>query len=1128
MKENTTTLLKYLLLLPMILIVTACLSTSQIVKQHYDDSLHRHSDAYRSIELSYAAKPECIPVNLDKSNSSVKTSISFKPVIDSGGHNLQVNKMLFSPDGRLLYTISLDTTIQIWDVSCGKRIAVWHGHQLSSDKIVNSIPNSGLFGRLYSAAISNDGKYIAVGGITPSNNKLAHSRAVVRLHNASSGELIKVFDGHKTAVTDIQFSDDGLYLYSIGFDGITKWDIKSGQKIRHYPGAGLYENSIILSYGDSVIITAGEKGDLRFIDTENGSSLYKRKLDTYIRAIAITSDDRYLLAAVGEKVELLDGRTGSRIKTLAQTGCKISSISISPDNSKFLTTCSNIAGPERVYGIPSGELLNTFTGHKTGVTASAFHKSNSPGSELVATADTSQNIILWNPSTSEIIHALETQAVKISNVAFSPDGKAIGFSDSTSLIDNLVRGNFNFDNTIISNVKDSIYPINDYGFIDSEISVFSKNGIDLKKTTPAKENWIRGTNKLHDGYVGIASDDLKSIKVYRNKKLVHTIKQDKNVFTSLAVNNAKTRLFAGTQRGKIIVYDTSNWQHIYSLVGHVENVLDLAVSPDDQWLASAGGNTIKLWSIANTKFYDETNLNFEYTWSLLSYYKKKPELHSITNEQIFEVLKHNASRKPKKLEGFNPVLTIVPFRNGEWIATTASGYYDASKNADNNIGWLVDYGYKDNAEFYSANQFRRFLYRPDLVAETLKLHSESKAKVQSSETDLDVKFLIEKSPPDIHIANVEFLPDEKMKVRIKIGKNSTNPPERITIFVNGAQQLRPAQRKLSMVYPGDELEYILDSYTHLNQIKVSIENRWSENSIESYYNNSKKTTIPSSRPNLHITAIGINKYPNLPPDQQLNSPNLDAANIASTFKKLEGVMYDSVSANVLTNDSNEHITDKDIEKLLTKQAEYSTPKDTNIIFLAGHGISDSRKNYHFITANTRFNVSPSGDFEVKKSTSFSWEKIHKALDQMPGRRIIIVDTCQAGEVISTQGSSIRKLVKDTHDVNAIIYSGTSRQQLGNESNTGGVFTRTILDGIDGKAEYSGNSLRLDSLIKYVNKNVISSNREIAMRGLKRANNEVNQSQRLSMPASADNTQTPVSVIPDNLKNFIIYTKESGN
>ncbi len=51
----------------------------------------------------------------------VADDVAEKPilVLDSGGHTNLVSKVLFTPDGKQLISVSIDKTIRIWDVASG-------------------------------------------------------------------------------------------------------------------------------------------------------------------------------------------------------------------------------------------------------------------------------------------------------------------------------------------------------------------------------------------------------------------------------------------------------------------------------------------------------------------------------------------------------------------------------------------------------------------------------------------------------------------------------------------------------------------------------------------------------------------------------------------------------------------------------------------------------------------------------------------------------------------------------------------------------------------------------------------------------------------------------------------------
>jgi len=529
-------------------------------------------------------------------------------------------------------------------------------------------------------------------------------------------------------------------------------------------------------------------------------------------------------------------------------------------------------------------------------------------------------------------------------------------------------------------------------------------------------------------------------------------------------------VISGAEYGILRAYSTKTGEVIQKFLGHTDVIWGVATSADGNLLVSGSADqTVRLWDIKTGK-----NL-----------------------------------------------ITIFHGEDDEWVAWTPEGFYDASPNGDKYVGWHVNRGADKAADYYHANQFRRYLYRPDIIASTIKYRSSAKAIQLAGMQDITVADLVERAPADIQITSIKASTRGKAKVSIKIGENNTNAPERITLFVNGAQQLAESSRQLKNVQPGDELTYTINTLDKENQVKVLVENKWAENSAVAHYTNARWKAKQAQKGTLYITAVRINDYPKLSASQQLSSPGLDAQRIASKFKKLKAKLYDKVVVKLLTNKNQQQITSEQISKALQQQAAKTTAKDTSLIFLAGHGVTDKLGNYHFVTADSEISSVTGQDISLKQGSSFDWNKLHSALDKMLGRRMVIVDTCQAGEVLADSKTDIKKLVKEIHDVNAIIYSGTSRQQSGMETEQGGIFTNTLIEGINGKAHYDKKQLKFASLKNYVNQAVPLANLAIVQRGLKRVKEE---KQQQTQNAMQELTQNPIAVIPEGMKGLVIYHK----
>ena len=72
-------------------------------------------------------------------------------------------------------------------------------------------------------------------------------------------------------------------------------------------------------------------------------------------------------------------------------------------------------------------------------------------------------------------------------------------------------------------------------------------------------------------------------------------------------------------------------------------------------------------------------------------------------------------------------------RRRKWVAWTPTGYYMASAGGEDLIGWHVNRGWTQEADFFPASQFRAEYNRPDIVQLVLKTRDEAEAIRQANE-----------------------------------------------------------------------------------------------------------------------------------------------------------------------------------------------------------------------------------------------------------------------------------------------------------------------------------------------------------------------------------------------------------
>ncbi len=186
----------------------------------------------------------------------VRDAFDGRELLTLNGHSDPIKALAFSPDGKWLASGSYDPSIKIWDTSSGKEIQsiYWDYSQvtdlafspdgkriatvadsrtvvwdIASGKAVLTVKRPQ---RIYSVAISPDGKWLAAGD---------HD-GTVQLWDALTGRKSRTLKGHNpgAAVRGLSFSRDGKQLADCSVDGTVKlWDVENGQEIRTFKGDGM-------------------------------------------------------------------------------------------------------------------------------------------------------------------------------------------------------------------------------------------------------------------------------------------------------------------------------------------------------------------------------------------------------------------------------------------------------------------------------------------------------------------------------------------------------------------------------------------------------------------------------------------------------------------------------------------------------------------------------------------------------------------------------------------------------------------------------------------------------------------------------------------------------------------------
>ena len=152
------------------------------------------------------------------------------------------------------------------------------------------------------------------------------------------------------------------------------------------------------------------------------------------------------------------------------------------------------------------------------------------------------------------------------------------------------------------------------------------------------------------------------------------------------------------------------------------------------------------------------------------------------------------------------------------------------------------------------------------------------------------------------------------------------------------------------------------------------------------------------------------------------------------------------------------LTDKAAEKPAIERAFANLKKqvrgeDTTFVFLAGHGVNDLKQGYFFMPKEA--------DIKRLNDTGVSFRAIRQTLAELPGRNLLFVDTCHAGNVIGSvaaglsmnNSSAINELASPENNI--IVFASSSGDQAAIEKDDwgNGAFTKALLEGMQGRADF---------------------------------------------------------------------------
>jgi Caspase domain/WD domain, G-beta repeat/WD40-like Beta Propeller Repeat len=387
---------------------------------------------------------------------------------------------------------------------------------------------------------------------------------------------------------------------------------------------------------------------------------------------------------------------------------------------------------------------------------------------------------------------------------------------------------------------------------------------------------------------------------------------------------------------------------------------------------------------------------------------------------------HDQTERLWNLKTRELIVTLFRGSDGEWVMWTPQGYYTGSPGADKAIGWQINMGPENAADYVRADQLREHLNRPDIIDKAIILASAEQAMREAPGTNFKLADLLARPVPKFSIVSPGVgatLSGGRVQIKIAV-EAVPDPVKSIRLQVNG--------RSVESVTPDigaggltGEQSFDVPLTKGRNEVRITLANATGEKAEALVLNHDGDGDL-DKRGTLYILAIGVDRYPamgntcgNGSQSCDLRFAGADARAWADAAERRLAGSHIKVVKQVLVNGA----VDKDaptaanITDAIDGLRDAAQDTDTVLLFIAGHGVNDGA-DYRFLATNAERTTSGA----LRGSTVVPWQTLQGSMEATKGRRVLFLDTCHSGNAYSA------KLGNSAYHANIITYASARFDQ----------------------------------------------------------------------------------------------------
>lgn len=470
-------------------------------------------------------------------------------VVNSGGHDSPVLSVLFSGDGKLLYSAGEDKVVRVWEAATGKIAKTLRGEI-----------GPGPEGKIYTMALSPDSRYLAMAGVMR-----LRARSYIRLHDLQNkGQVFGLLDGGAPGpIMKLAYAPNGRLLASTSGRDVRVYDLNQRGQARAFQGHTDVVRSVDFSRDGARIVSASHDRTLRLWEIASGAS---RVLQGHTGKVvsAIFSPDGKYIASAGEdrQIRLWHADSGKFVKGLAMQDIGVANLSFSADGKSLL------AGAE-VYSVPDGQVSRPLAPQDGPITATALSRDG-----MAAVAGGSRNQIrIWNIASGAAPRILSGSGQPIYKVGFAENGEAVAFGAGPD------RG------------LETVFYLKDGARYKPELGgEVARLGGSFRLATTSHGD-LQATTA--GAVLEIRKPGSDPVRIERGpstgyRHIAYTFTADGR------------HVISGGFNGALSLYRVSDGQKIQDFSGHTGEILSVAVSNDNRtFVTGSNDQTLRVWDVGS-------------------------------------------------------------------------------------------------------------------------------------------------------------------------------------------------------------------------------------------------------------------------------------------------------------------------------------------------------------------------------------------------------------------------------------------------------------------------------------------------------------------------------------------------